>query len=266
VLIKVFVFLMCLCLVPLNLNAAAIHDAAKKDDLAGIAAALDSGADANESDGLVTPLFIVAVRSNLEAMRLLMNHGADVNLPTKYGTPLHAAAKVGCLACVKLLLEAGADANALTPEREPAVHLAKKFGYAEVADYLFKNGYLVPVPPPISAMLNSADAIRGKTLFSKGCGGCHDATPNMRNRKGPPLWGVVGRLRASIAEFRYSKSLLEAGGSWNYEELNGFISDPRRVLPGTEMDAKGYQDLADRADLIVYLRSLDENPVTLPAQ
>ena len=244
--------------------AAAIHDAAKKGDIEAIAAALDSGADANESDGLVTPLYIVAMRSNLEATRLLIKRGADVNLATKYGMPLHAAAKVGCLDCVKLLVEAGADANALTPDREPPVHFAKKFGNPDVADYLFSNGYQVPVSPPVSAMLGSADPVRGKTLFKKGCGSCHDVAPNMRVRYGPSLWGIVGRPRASIAKFQYSQSLMAAGGNWDYEELNGFISDPRRVLPGTDMDAKGYQDLKDRADLIVYLRSLSQNPVALP--
>ena len=261
---KVFGFLMCLCAIPLTSKAGAIHDAVKNDDIAGIAAALDGGADANESDGLTTPLYAASIRGNLEATRLLIQHGADANTPTKYGTPLHAAAKVGCLACVKLLVEAGADANALTPEREPAIHFAKKFGHADVADYLFKNGYQVPVPPPISAMLVSADPARGKTLFSKGCGGCHDSTPKMRIRYGPPLWGIVGRPRASFAKFKYSQTLTEAGGNWDDEELNDFISDPRRVLPGTDMDAKGYQKPEDRADLIAYLRSLSKDPVALP--
>lgn len=252
--------------IPAAAYAAAIHDAAKKDDTAGIAAALDSGADANESDGLVTPLYIAAINGNLEAVRLLIKDGADVNLHTKFGTPLHAAAQKGCLACVKLLVEAGADANALTPERKPAVHLAKKFGHSDVADYLFKHGYITPVPPPISAKLNSADPIKGKTLFVRRCAGCHDATPKMRNGRGPHLWSIVGRPIASVATWKYSQSLMEAGGNWNYEELNGFISDPRRVLPGTEMEAEGYQNLEDRADLIVYLRSLNENPVALPTQ
>lgn len=39
----------------LSANAAALHDAAKKGDKAGIAAALDGGADINEIAGLVTP-------------------------------------------------------------------------------------------------------------------------------------------------------------------------------------------------------------------
>jgi cytochrome c len=263
---KGFVLLTFLFLGPITANAGAIHDAAKKDDFAGIAAALDGGADANENDGLVTPLYIAAIRGKPVAVELLIERGADANLPTQLGTPLHAAAKAGCLACVKLLVEAGADVNALTPKREPAVHIAKKFGYSEVADYLLKHGHISPVPPPISAKLISADLIKGKSLFLRGCAGCHDDTANMGKRHGPPLWGIVGRPRASIAEFKYSQSLMEAGGSWNYEGLNGFISDPRSYLPGTEMEAEGYQNTEDRADLIAYLRSLSENPDALPKE
>ncbi len=260
---KEFVFLTCLFLGPIATKAGAIHDATKKDDIAGIAAALDAGADANENDGLVTPLYIAAIRGKPESVSLLIKRGADAHLATELGMPLHAAAKAGCLACVKLLVEAGADVNALTLKREPAIHFAKKFGYSEVADYLFTHGHITPVPPPISEKLINADPMKGKSLFLKGCAGCHDATANMMKRYGPPLWGIVGRPRASIAKFKYSLPLMEAGGSWNYEELNGFISDPRRYFPGTEMEAEGYQNIEERADLIAYLRSLSENPVAL---
>lgn len=263
---KGFVFLICLFLAPITAKAGVIHDATKKDDIVGIETALDAGADANENDGLVTPLYIGAIRGKPESMKLLMKRGADANLATELGTPLHAAAKAGCLACVKLLVEAGADVNALTPKREPALHIAKKFGYSEVADYLFTHGYIAPVPPSISETLISADPTKGKSLFLRGCAGCHDDTANMGKRHGPPLWGIVGRPRASISTFKYSQSLMEAGGSWKYEELNGFISDPRRYLPGTEMEAEGYQNLSDRADLIAYLRSLSDNPVALPKE
>jgi cytochrome c len=258
-------FVLFLTMAPTS-HAAAIHDAAKKGDVAGIAAALDGGADANEIAGLVTPLYVAAINGHLEAVRLLISRGADVNLSIKFGTPLHAAAQKGCLACVKLLVEAGADVNALAPERKPVIHLAKKFGYSDVADYLVKHGYITPVPPPISEKLNSADPIKGKTLFVRGCSGCHDATPKMKNGRGPHLWNIVGRPKASIETWRYSKVFLEAKGNWDYEELNGFISDPMRVMPGTDMEAHGYQTLEDRADLIAYLRSLSQNPGALPLQ
>lgn len=263
--LKMFFLAYCFLFASLPSHAAPIHDAAKKGDVAGIAAALDGGADANEIAGLVTPLYVAAINGHLEAVKLLVTRGADVNLSIKFGSPLHAAAQKGCLACVKLLVEAGADVNALAPERKPVIHLAKKFGYSDVADYLINHGYITPVPDPISAKLKSADPSKGKTLFLRGCSGCHDATPKMKNGRGPHLWNIVGRPKASIETWRYSKVLLEAQGNWDYEELNGFISDPMRVMPGTDMEAHGYQKLEDRADLIAYLRTQSDTPLPLPA-
>ena len=154
---KALVFLLGCCFLSPPSQATALHDAAKKGDIAAIAAALDSGADVNEIAGLVSPLYIATINSRLEAVKLLIKRGADVSLSTKFGSPLHAAAQTGCLDCVKLLVEAGADVNALTPERKPPIHLAKKFGHLEVADYLIMQGYVHPTPPPISPMLKSAD-------------------------------------------------------------------------------------------------------------
>jgi cytochrome c len=47
----------CFCLAPLPSHAAAVHDAAKKGDVAAIRAALDAGVGVNESDGTATPLY-----------------------------------------------------------------------------------------------------------------------------------------------------------------------------------------------------------------
>lgn len=288
-------------LIPIASHAAAIHDAAKKGDVAAIIAALDGGADVNEIDdvGQAPALYYTALAGHLEAARLLVARGADVNFNSEWGgtpifraawrghndilklllssganpntqfktdTALHKAAESGCLDCVKTLVEAGADVNAINGLREPPIHFAKKNEHSAVAEYLLKNGYAPPVLPSISAKLTSADPIKGEALYLKQCRKCHDATQKMRNFGGPPLWGIVGRPRASVATFKYSKAIKEVGGNWTYEDLNAFISDPRRVLPGTEMGAEGYQNVADRAHLIAYLRSLSENPVALPTQ
>jgi cytochrome c len=128
----------------LSANAAAIHDAAKKGDVAALAAALDAGADIEEVAGGATPLFFATARGHVEAAKFLIARGADVNAMAKAGSPLmaaanrdtpemvilllakgadpkadlksktalHVAAERGCLGCVKALAEAGADVNA----------------------------------------------------------------------------------------------------------------------------------------------------------
>ncbi len=79
-------------LFPAAARAAAIHDAAKKGDAAGIAAALDGGADANQSNGLATPLYYAAAGGHVAAVKLLIERGAKVDNAGIWGPPLFAAA------------------------------------------------------------------------------------------------------------------------------------------------------------------------------
>lgn len=88
----------------------------------------------------------------------------------------------------------------------------------------------------------------------------------MKIKVGPSLWGIIGRPRATATRFKYSDAMKVAGGTRGFEELNVFIADPSRTIPGIWMKAEGYQELQDRADVIAYLRTLSSNPVPLPGQ
>ena len=54
------------------------------------------------------------------------------------------------------------------------------------------------------------------------------------------------------------------GGDWSFEELNKFIADPKKDIPGTKMAYAGEKDDSKRADIVAYLRSLADSPVALP--
>jgi cytochrome c len=60
--------------------------------------------------------------------------------------------------------------------------------------------------------------------------------------------------------FKYSSVIKALGGNWTCEDLNNFLSDPARVLPGTDMGTNE----SERADLIAYLRTPSDSPVALP--
>jgi cytochrome c len=62
----------------------------------------------------------------------------------------------------------------------------------------------------------------------------------------------------------YSEVLQAWEGVWTYEDLNIFLSGPMITTPGVVMDVPGVPDEAERADVIVYLRSLSDNPQPLP--
>jgi cytochrome c len=286
------------CLAPLSSEAAAIHDAAQKGDVAAIAAALDTGANVNESDGTATPLYYAVRRGHFEAAKLLIERGADVNMPSALGalplapaagrgkiefikllldhganpnsvidseTVLHIAVKRGCLDCVKALVEAGADVNAQTSDSQnrTPVHIAKLLGFPQVADYLMAHGVVLPKPAPISATLAAADVERGRAFFEASCSNCHSSTQEGR-KMGPTLWNVVGRDKASVSEVSYSEALKAWEGVWTYEDLNVFLYGPTLTAPGTRMEIRGASDEAERINLIAYLRTLSDKPIPLP--
>ena len=70
--------------------------------------------------------------------------------------------------------------------------------------------------------------------------------------------------RTSISDFKYSQVMRARGRAWSYDELNAYLYDPSRVLPGNDMGSNGLQDNNDRADLIAFLRTLSDSPMPLP--
>lgn len=284
-------------------QAADIHEVAKTGDVAAITAALDAGVDVNASNGIATPLYYAIDRGHLEAAKLLIARGANVNLAAKWGPPLlvaaesgkpelvkllldagadaaavfkgqtglHTVARNGCLECVVALVEKGADVNALTSLRQPPIHFAKEKGHEAIADYLLTHGYTFPTPPPMSPLLTKADPVKGEALFKKNCRTCHTSDSGTGNIIGPSLWNIVGHKRGKTPDYKYSPALRRIGGDWSYENLNIFISDPSRAIPGTKMllnpETNKLNEMlkdTERADIIAFLRGRSDNPLPLP--
>ena len=116
---------------------------------------------------------------------------------------------------------------------------------------------------PFPVLLAKADAKKGEAL-AKPCAACHDFTKPGVAKVGPPLYGVLNRAKGHVAGFAYSDALKAKGGDWSYDELNKFIADPKKDIPGTKMAYAGEKDDAKRADIVAYLRSLADSPVALP--
>ena len=117
---------------------------------------------------------------------------------------------------------------------------------------------------PLSALLAKADPAKGQAL-TKVCATCHSFDKGAPAKVGPNLYGVVGRPKGSMAGFGYSDAMKAKGGDWTFEDLDLFITSPKTFVAGTKMGFGGEPDAGKRADLIVYLRSLSDSPVALPA-
>lgn len=116
---------------------------------------------------------------------------------------------------------------------------------------------------PLAVLLAAADPAAGANVAKK-CAACHSFEKGGPNKVGPDLWGVVGRDVGKHEGFSYSSAMAEHGGQWSFEDLNDFIKSPKTHVPGTKMAFAGLSKETERADVIVYLRSLADSPVPLP--
>lgn len=118
-------------------------------------------------------------------------------------------------------------------------------------------------PKTISEIFAMADLERGAKVFGK-CKSCHKVAPDGGNGVGPNLWGVVGKEIASADGYDYSNALVEKGGVWDWEAMNGFILKPRDWAQGTKMGFAGISSDEDRASVIAWLNDQSDNPLPLP--
>jgi len=73
----------------------------------------------------------------------------------------------------------------------------------------------------------------------------------------------VNTKPASQVDYKYSSALKAHGKDWTFEELNKFLIKPTKYIKGTKMAFAGLRKDSDRANVIAYLNSINDNPAPL---
>jgi cytochrome c len=96
------------------------------------------------------------------------------------------------------------------------------------------------------------DPAKGKKVFAK-CMACH-TTEAGKNKVGPSLHGVFGRKSGSLEGFTYSDAMKNAGITWSEAELDKYLTNPKKDVPGNKMAFPGLPKPDDRANVVAYLK------------
>ncbi|GAA4753456.1 cytochrome c family protein [Sphingomonas daechungensis] len=117
---------------------------------------------------------------------------------------------------------------------------------------------------PIAFYLASADPAAGEQVFKK-CTACHNADQGGANALGPNLWDVLGEPVGKGKGFPFSPALSGVGGTWNWDNMNAWLTSPKKFAPGTKMTFAGLSNPQDRANVIAFLNAHSDAPLPLPA-
>src|SRR5215831_20421596 len=100
--------------------------------------------------------------------------------------------------------------------------------------------------------LAQEDVAQGQKLFESQCASCHTVKPGV-NGFGPSLAGVVGRPAGKVPGFTYSCAMAHAELIWDDANLDAFLTDTTKKVPGTSMPVS-IPDAQVRSSIIAYLR------------
>jgi len=119
-----------------------------------------------------------------------------------------------------------------------------------------------------SAFASEDMVAAGKKVFKK-CKACHAVGENAKNKVGPHLNDLFGRVPGTGDGYRYSKAMVaygEDGKVWDDELLTAFLTGPKKAVKGTKMGFRGLKREDDIANIIEYLKTFDADVESDPKE
>lgn len=104
------------------------------------------------------------------------------------------------------------------------------------------------------AAFADADVKKGEKVFKK-CKACHFADVE-KNKAGPTLLGVFGRVSGTLEDFKFSAPMVDAAITWDEETMDEFLTKPKDMIKGTKMTFAGLKKEKDRVNVIAYLKEV----------
>lgn len=89
------------------------------------------------------------------------------------------------------------------------------------------------------------------------CVVCHSIEKGAPWRVAPTLWGIVGAPKAGAKGYGYSQALATAGGTWTVKDLDEYLANPGKFLPGTSK-VVSVTDATERARIVEFLGTLKD--------
>lgn len=98
----------------------------------------------------------------------------------------------------------------------------------------------------------AGDAAKGEKVFNQ-CKICHSLEKG-KNMIGPSLAGIIDRKSGTAPGFKYSDAMAKAGITWNDENLEKYLKNPKDFVPGNKMPFVGLKKEEDIENVIAFLK------------
>jgi len=122
-----------------------------------------------------------------------------------------------------------------------------------------------PSAQPVAAATGvEGDIAHGRQVYKK-CQACHSLEPG-RNLLGPSLAGILGTKAGEVPNYNFSNAMKQSGIVWTPENLDAYLRDPQKLVPGNKMPFPGLKTDDDRKNVIAYIASTGAGAAPAQAQ